>query len=74
MDLELSVSSGAAKARVVSALVEKGFTVRSGAVRLAFPFTVLVHGIDAEAVPAVRHVVLGVDPGAGVIEPAVSRR
>ena len=41
-EIELSVTSAAAKRRAIRLLRERGYRAMPGAVRLAYPFTVLV--------------------------------
>ncbi|CAN5628166.1 hypothetical protein BH11ACT8_BH11ACT8_07840 [soil metagenome] len=65
MDVEMSVTNAAAKARVLAALQARDLQAVPGPVRLAYPFTVLVAGVATDAVAEVAALVSEVDPGAG---------
>ena len=67
VDLELAVTSATSKARVIEALVAAGYRTVSGHVRLAYPFTVTVEGLDPDDRDAVVTLSRSVDPGVGVI-------
>lgn len=67
MEIELSVSGERPKRRVLAALAEAGYQSRSGAIRLAHPFSVCVEDVNVTQAEAVRELVVGVDPGAAVV-------
>ncbi len=66
-EIELSVTSAAAKRRAIRLLRERGYRAMPGAVRLAYPFTVLVEHLGDAGLDEVPSLVTEVDPGAGVI-------
>ena len=70
MNVEFSLSDARAKARALATLLEHGHDASTGAVRLAYPFAVLVRDVATEDVDAVRRLVIDVDPAAGTIIPA----
>lgn len=63
----MSVSSAEAKAEALATLREGGYDARSGAVRLAYPFAIMVPDVDEADAAAVTGLVSRVDPGAGTI-------
>ncbi len=70
MNIEFSLSDARAKARALATLLEHGYDASTGGVRLAYPFAVLVRGVDSGEVDVVRRLVTAVDPAAGSIVPA----
>ncbi len=70
MNIEFSLSDARAKARALATLLEHGYVASTGAVRLAYPFAVLVRDVASDDVDAVRALVTAVDPAAGNIVPA----
>ena len=67
MDIELSTTSAAAKARALQALGQQGYRAASGPVRLAYPFAIVVEGVPDDDEDGVLRVVTHADPGAGRI-------
>ncbi len=72
MNVEFSLSDARAKARALSTLLEHGYDATTGAVRLAYPFAVLVTDLGEADVDTVRRLVTAVDPAAGTIVPAAA--
>jgi hypothetical protein len=70
VNIEFSLSDARAKARALATLLEHGYDADTGAVRLAYPFAVLVREVAPGDVDAVRRLVTAVDPAAGTIVPA----
>ncbi|MGA8256834.1 MAG: hypothetical protein WB767_09695 [Nocardioides sp.] len=64
MNVEIGLSDGHAKRRVLATLVQLGYRAAPGCVRLAYPFTVVVEGVADEDVPDIESLVLAADPGA----------
>lgn len=67
MQVELSVNGEGAKSRLLKTLVEQGYDARSGPVRLAYPFTIRVAGVEEGEEDSLLRLAQGVDPGAGRI-------
>lgn len=67
MQVELSVNGEAAKSRLLETLVAQGYDAGPGPVRLAYPFTIRVVGVDRDDEDTLLRVAQGVDPGAGRI-------
>ena len=70
MNIEFSLSDARAKARALATLLEHGHDASTGAVRLAYPFAVLVRDVAPDEADAVHRLVADVDPAAGAIVPA----
>ena len=72
MNVEPSMTSEPARAKVASALRQAGFDVRGGAQRMAFPFALRVAAVPEDREPEVWSIVRGIDPEAIEVTPATS--
>lgn len=72
MNVEFSLSDARAKSRALATLLEHGHDATTGAVRLAYPFAVLVRDVTEADSADVHRLVIAVDPAAGAIVPAAA--